>query len=105
MELKLQQPCRLPDLATSLDAEVIGDPVAISSTLITHLSSLDKATVGGIAFLSNPIYKKNLATTQASAVLMCADDVKDSPVIALVTANPRLSLAKLLQLCDVAKPM
>ncbi len=101
MELKLKQPCTLPELATSIAAELIGDPAAISAIQITNLASLDKALPGSVAFLSNPIYKKNLATTKASAVLMSVEDVKDSPTVALVTNNPRLALAKLLHLCHV----
>lgn len=100
MELKLQSPLKLGELATEIGAQLSADGAAESQTEVSHLSSLDSAVRGSVSFLSNSIYKKYLATTQASAVILTPADAKFCTVPALITPNPRLALAKLLSLCS-----
>ncbi len=103
MELKLKQPMSLSEVSKSIDADLVTDMAAIGDQLITHIAkSIDTGGAGSITFLANPLYKKFLPHTKAAAVLLTADDAKDCPVAALVTRNPRLSLAKLIQLCYTA---
>lgn len=99
MKLKLKQALSLEDLAQLVGAHPAKDVPALDKTIITHLAVLDQATSGCVSFLSNPFYKKYLRTTEASAVILSAQDVSDYPGVALVSKNPRLSLAKLLELC------
>lgn len=103
MKIKLNKALNIKDLAQQIDAQLPEAALPLSGTLITHLDTLDDATAGCISFLSNPIYKKHLASTKASAIIVTPDDAKECPSAALISNNPRLSLAKLLQLCDTVK--
>ncbi len=98
MNLELQQPLSISELAQHIDAQLPAEAI-IPGELITHLAVLDKAEQGSVSFLSNQTYKKHLATTKASAVIVTAADAKDCPVLALISKDPRLSLSKLLHLC------
>ena len=88
----------LADLATYLDAKLVGDP----ELEISGLGSLETAQAGQLSHLSNASYKSLLATTHASAVILAEDDVADSPCAALVASNPYLAFARVSHL--FAKP-
>lgn len=103
MDLKLQSPIALGELATIIGAELSGDRNA-TSCVITHISALDAANVGSISFLANPVYRKFLPSTKASAVVLSAKDADACPVPVLIAKNPRLALARVLQLCVGAEP-
>ena len=62
---------------------------------ITGLATLEAATSGQLSFLANPKYKRQLATTAASAVLISPADRSHCPVAALVIDNPYLAYARL----------
>src|SRR5947209_5856995 len=57
---------RLDHLATSLRAELLGDPAVDISSCAT----LEDARPGQLSFLANPKYLAHLETTHASAVLV-----------------------------------
>jgi UDP-3-O-[3-hydroxymyristoyl] glucosamine N-acyltransferase len=84
----------LGEIAASIGAEVLGD----AQTEISGLGSLGTAVAGEISHLSSASYRHLLAATQASAVIVKAEDVDDCPVSALVVANPYLAFAKVSQL-------
>jgi len=102
MNLKLKQPQTLLEISKAIGADLVASGAVDSTTKISCISGLETAEPGSISFLSNPIYKKYLPTTKASAVVLLASDRADCAVTALVCKDPRLALAKLLQLCDTS---
>lgn len=86
----------LAELAARLDAELRGD----GACLIRGLHTLYGAGPDQLAFLANPLYKAELKTTRAAAVLLRAADAGDFNGNALVLANPYLAYARLARLFD-----
>ncbi len=74
--------------------------------MINGLATLERATAGQLSFLANPKYRKFLATTQASAVLVKAED---APLcinsLPLVVADPYLAYARLSRLFEQQSPL
>jgi len=99
MKLTLPQAKTLQQIANIVSADIVGE-VAHSDITIFNVATIESAGPGSITFLANPKYKKFLSTTQASAVILEQEYVADSPIPTIVTSNARLSLAKLLQLCE-----
>jgi len=81
----------LKKLAEALGAELRGNPECV----ITGISPIQNAKKGDICFLNNPYYKQYLATTQASAVVLSAQDADQCPLPVLVLKNPYLGFARL----------
>jgi len=65
---------------------------------ITGVATLQNAAAGDIAFLANPGYKKYLAATRASAVILSPEDAAGYPAAALVSPNPYSSYARIASL-------
>lgn len=86
----------LAQLAEHIGATIIGD----SSVVITKVATLNSAKTGQIAFLANSKYKKQLLTTDASAVILAPDCSEDYSGNALVMKNPYLGFALVAQLLD-----
>ncbi|MCG8610090.1 MAG: UDP-3-O-(3-hydroxymyristoyl)glucosamine N-acyltransferase [Pseudomonadales bacterium] len=109
-----ETPLAIAEIAEILEAKVIGD----ASSEISSLATLQAAKTGQLAFLSNPVYKKHLAKSQASAIIVAPDVitelveerdgswqfVSDEPLQStfLVLDNPYLGFAKLTHLFDTA---
>jgi UDP-3-O-[3-hydroxymyristoyl] glucosamine N-acyltransferase len=72
------------------------------SVPVFALAALDKAQTGQLTFLASPKYRRQLADTCASVVLVKAADQAASPVncVALVVADPYLAYARLSHLFD-----
>lgn len=77
-------------LANLIGAELRGDP----NCVLVGVASLHQAESGQISFLDNAHYRKHLATTKASAVILAPNDVTTCPTNALVMDNPYLGYAK-----------
>jgi len=88
------------DLALRVGGELVG-----RDYLISGMSTLDKAGVGQLSFLSNSKYKKQLPDTKAEVVLVSAEFVEWVPNSAIVVANPYLAFAKISQLFDWRSPL
>jgi UDP-3-O-[3-hydroxymyristoyl] glucosamine N-acyltransferase len=88
----------LTELAEQLDAQLIGD----AACSIVSIATLENAGKGQISFLSNSKYRKYLAATNASAVLICADDAPfvAPGVNALLVKDPYIAFARVAQLLD-----
>lgn len=86
----------LAELATLLSATVQGDP----SCVISGVATLQTAHAGQVSFLDNVRYRKYLANTQASAVILTPDEARGCPVHALITDNPYLGYAKVARLFE-----
>jgi UDP-3-O-[3-hydroxymyristoyl] glucosamine N-acyltransferase len=79
----------LADLAVRYGCELHGDP----DTEIFAVGTLEEAGAGAITFLANPGYRKFLAETKASAVILSEDMAAECPVACLIAADPYLSYA------------
>jgi UDP-3-O-[3-hydroxymyristoyl] glucosamine N-acyltransferase len=80
----------LAELAGRCGGEVRGD----GSVRLQAVATLQNAGPGSIAFLANPHYKRFVADSRASALILSADDAKDCALPALVTPNPYLVYAR-----------
>ena len=74
----------LNEIAIRLGGEVAGD----GATLIRGIGTLARAQCDEIAFLANPIYRAQLGTTHAGAVIVAAADREATSLPRIVTANP-----------------
>ena len=85
----------LGEIGERLGGELIGD----GSTRIDVVGPLESATPSTIAFLANPLYEKQLASSRAGCVIV-APAFKDAAVArgaAIVTPDPYLYFARLTQ--------
>lgn len=80
----------LEELVKDLPVEIIGD----KSVEIIKVSTVQNSMRGSISFLANPLYKKFLQDTQASAVILTEEEAADCPVTAVVCENPYLIYAE-----------
>ncbi|MCG8067191.1 MAG: UDP-3-O-(3-hydroxymyristoyl)glucosamine N-acyltransferase [Candidatus Thiodiazotropha taylori] len=81
---------RLGELAEAVGAELRGDP----EIAIQGVGTLQRARQGQLSFLSNSAYRRYLAETGASAVILSQEAASDCRVAALVTDNPYLAYAR-----------
>lgn len=81
----------LNHLAATLNAKLQGD----GNCQISSIAPLDKAQTGQISFLHSSQYRRHLATTQASAVILAAKDAADCRVNALIVDDPYVAYAKI----------
>ena len=84
-------PISLGELAERFDCELIGDP----DVRIDTLDTLANAGSNGLSFLASPVYKKQLSSTKAAAVILRPDDAPDAPCAALISDNPYASYARM----------
>lgn len=99
MEGLFQQPTwTLGQLAQRVGGQVKGDP----DTPICRVAPLQTAQSGDIGFLAQPRYRKQLAATRASAVILSANDLEICPVAALVVDNPSVAYARIAALLNPA---
>ncbi len=89
----------LAKLAEHVAGEVKGD----ASCEIESVATLKHANATQISFLTNPSYRKQLATSKAGAVIMSASDAEDSPVNAIISNNPYAAYAKIAALLSPAE--
>ncbi|HEY0333633.1 MAG TPA: UDP-3-O-(3-hydroxymyristoyl)glucosamine N-acyltransferase [Stenotrophomonas sp.] len=85
-------------IAEQFGLQVHGD----GATEIHGVATLAHAGAGQLSFLANPRYRAQLADSQASVVVLRADDVADAPGAALVAKDPYTAFAKISALFDVA---
>lgn len=77
-------------LALHCGAELDGD----GDIVIDRVATLENAGKGAIAFLSNPKYRRQLAVTRASAVIVAPSDASTTGLPKLITANPYAAYAR-----------
>ena len=85
----------LRDIIERLGGELIGDP----ATRIGSIEPLESAGPAAIAFLSNPLYAKQLAASSAACVIVAPAfrDAAQARGAAIVTPDPYLYFARLTQ--------
>ena len=86
-------PVRLGELAVRFGCELRGDPDAT----VERVATLQDAQPGTLSFLANPKYRKHLAGTGASAVVLDAASAAECPTNALIAANPYATYARIAQ--------
>ena len=89
-----EQGLRLADIVARLGGELIGD----GETRIRGIGTLAQATEGEIAFLANPKYRKQLAETGASAVIVPPGAAEGTERPRIVAANSYLYYARVAQM-------
>ena len=90
---------RLDEIVARLGGELIGDPAAE----VVQVAPVDKAGIGTITFLTNPKYRKALAETAASAVVLAPSAVGLTDLPKIVHANPYAYYARLVALLNPPK--
>jgi UDP-3-O-[3-hydroxymyristoyl] glucosamine N-acyltransferase len=94
-------PARLAELAVRFGCELRGDP----DTLVDRVAPLQDAGPGAISFLANPRYRRHLAATRASAVVLDGKTAPECPVAALVARNPYATYARIAQVLYPTPPV
>jgi UDP-3-O-[3-hydroxymyristoyl] glucosamine N-acyltransferase len=86
----------LAELAKQFDLITTSPEVVISG-----VAPLASAAAGQLSFLANTIYRKQLSTTQAAAVVMGAEDAKTSSIPCLIAKDPYATFAKIAALFEI----
>jgi UDP-3-O-[3-hydroxymyristoyl] glucosamine N-acyltransferase len=81
----------LGELAVRFGCELRGDPEA----RVERVATLANADGTALAFLANPRYRPQLATTRAAAVVLNAEAAADCPAPVLLAANPYATYARI----------
>lgn len=74
----------LSQLAQGLEVTIKGNP----DCLIEGVCTIQEGKSGHLAFLMNPLYKKYLSVTKASAVILTAEDSEECDTNALIARDP-----------------
>ena len=93
-------PLRLAELAVRFGCELRGDPEAT----VERVAPLADAGPGELAFLANPRYRRHLAGTRATAVVLDASAAEACPTSALVARNPYATYARIAGLLHPVAP-
>jgi UDP-3-O-[3-hydroxymyristoyl] glucosamine N-acyltransferase len=91
----------LGELAVRFGCELRGDP----ALRIESVGSLSQADERSISFLANPKYVSQLKDTRAAAVILDARSAAQSPVPALIAANPHATYARVATLLHPDPPL
>ena len=83
---------RLDQIVARFGGEIVG----AGDTAIAGIGTLEHAGPGDLAFLANPKYRHQLATTRAAAVIMAPPAVA-GPAAAILTPQPYLYYARVAQ--------
>ena len=81
----------LGEIAVRHGLELAGDP----EQLVHGVATLAGATPGTLTFCTGPKYRRLLAATKATAVVLPRESLADCPVAALVSAYPYASYARI----------
>ena len=84
---------RLDEIVARLGGELIGS----GATVISCIGTLANAGPGDLAFLANPKYRHQLATTRAAAVIIAPPAV-EGPLAQILTPQPYLYYARVAQM-------
>lgn len=91
----------LAELSARLGVRVRGD----GAVRVSHVAPLDKAGAGSLGFLGDPRYRRYLAETRASALVLAASDLDATDRPALVSDNPYLTFARAARLIHPEPPV
>jgi len=91
---------KLSELAEQSRLKYHGD----GDTRIDGVGTLSGASATQVSFLSNPAYRDQLASTQAAAVIITADELGNCPVNALLADDPYVAYAQIAGQFDTRRP-
>lgn len=94
-------PWSLRSLADAVGAEIQGDP----ATEVNHVAAIDRAGPGSIAFLLNRQYRRFLAVSGASALVVAEAERQSSPGPTLIVRDPYLAYARIAALLHPPEPV
>lgn len=89
----------LGELAEHVSGKVKGD----NACIIESVGTLLNANSSQISFLTNPSYRKHLASSNAGAVIMSAADAENCSLNVIISENPYAAYAKIVTLLSPAK--
>jgi UDP-3-O-[3-hydroxymyristoyl] glucosamine N-acyltransferase len=92
---------RLADLAAQIGARLDGD----GEVRVLRVATLDNAGPGTIAFLANPHYRAQLATTRAAAVIVAPADAGATTLPKLIADRPYAAFARVAALLHPPSPV
>jgi len=78
-------------LAVRFGLKLKGEP----GLKVDSVATLGHARAGSLSFLANSRYRRQLAATRATAVLLAEADAADCPVAALIDPNPYLAYSRI----------
>jgi UDP-3-O-[3-hydroxymyristoyl] glucosamine N-acyltransferase len=81
----------LGELAVRFGLKLKGEP----SLRVNKVATLANATGGAVSFFANSRYRRQLAATQATAVVLTEADAANCPVAALIDRNPYLAYSRI----------
>ena len=81
----------LGELAVRFGLKLKGEP----GLKVDSVATLGHARAGSLSFLANSRYRRQLAATRATAVLLAEADAADCPVAALIDPNPYLAYSRI----------
>ena len=90
----------LGELAVRFGLELRGDP----ALRVSHVATLSQAAPGSLSFLANSRYRRQLAGSRASAIVLDPGDADACPVAALIDPNPYLAYARIAALLHPLRP-
>jgi UDP-3-O-[3-hydroxymyristoyl] glucosamine N-acyltransferase len=90
----------LRELADEFSCRLHGDP----DRVISRVGTLGAAGPEAIAFLANPVYRRQLATTRAGAVILAEKDREGCPTACLVHDRPYATYARVAAFLHPAAP-
>jgi UDP-3-O-[3-hydroxymyristoyl] glucosamine N-acyltransferase len=94
----VQEEFSLGELAVRFGLTLRGEP----ELKVRSVATLSRAETGGLSFLANSRYRRQLESTRATAVLVNAEDEAHCPVAALIHPNPYLAYARIASLLHPA---
>lgn len=86
----------LAELAERYELQAVGD----AGTVVDGVCSLSPGRAGGLSFLSNPRFRTQLGSTQASIVLLRQADLESLKGAGLIAKDPYLAYARIAALFD-----
>ncbi len=92
----MQKQYTLAQLSEGLGVTIQGD----ASCLIEGVCTIQEARKGRIAFLMNPLYKKYLPTSKASAVILTAEDAVECNTNAVISPDPYYTYTQIAKFFD-----
>ena len=96
----MQAEFSLGELAVRFGLTLRGEP----SLTVRSVATLSRANSGALSFLANSRYRRQLASTRATAVILSAEDEAHCPVAALIDPNPYLAYARIASLMHPDMP-
>jgi len=84
-------PVTLGELGERFGCRLVGS----ADTPIDHVATLSSAAGAAISFFANPLFREQLRSTRAAAVIVPEAALEDCPVAALVAANPYATYARI----------